>query len=195
VLIVFALALLTACTSDQPGTAPVFGNFAGEWRVIWKLARARGFLPGRQQSCPRHALPPDGLESRDLLAARVQSMAEPFQLFFAPAEIAAELTAFQTVEDLDPTGINARYFTHRADQLSLVGGAVTNQRLGLAGWSKPRTVPIPIPYREHAGDPLCLQNGGLSKFVPGLPTGFRTRWIMLPQKGPDPANALRKLKT
>jgi methyltransferase (TIGR00027 family) len=70
---------------------------------------------------PRHALPPHEMEARDLLAARVQSIGEPFQLFFTPAEMAAELTAFQTVEDLDSTEINARYFAHRTDQLSLVG--------------------------------------------------------------------------
>jgi hypothetical protein len=70
---------------------------------------------------PRHSLPPLELESRDLLAARVQSIGEPFQLFFTPAEMADELTAFQTVDDLGPTEINARYFDHRTDKLSLVG--------------------------------------------------------------------------
>jgi hypothetical protein len=59
---------------------------------------------------PRHALPPHELESRDRLVARVQSIGEPFQLFFTPAEIAAELTAFQAVEDLGQAEINARYF-------------------------------------------------------------------------------------
>jgi hypothetical protein len=43
------------------------------------------------------------------------------QLFFTPAEMAAELTAFQAVEDLGPTEINARYFARRTDELSLVG--------------------------------------------------------------------------
>jgi len=70
---------------------------------------------------PRHALPPSELESRDLLAARVESIGEPFQLFFTPEQMAAELTAFQLVEDLDPEEINARYFSLRTDQLSLVG--------------------------------------------------------------------------
>jgi methyltransferase (TIGR00027 family) len=70
---------------------------------------------------PRHALPPSELESRDLLAARVESIGEPFQLFFTPEQMAAELTAFQLVEDLDPEEINARYFFLRTDQLSLVG--------------------------------------------------------------------------
>ncbi|HWZ51708.1 MAG TPA: SAM-dependent methyltransferase [Granulicella sp.] len=70
---------------------------------------------------PRHALPDHELEARDLLAARVESIGEPFQLFFTPAEIAAELTAFRGIEDLSPTEINARYFAHRTDRLSLVG--------------------------------------------------------------------------
>jgi methyltransferase (TIGR00027 family) len=70
---------------------------------------------------PRHALPPSELESRNLLAARVESIGEPFQLFFTPEQMAAELTAFQLVEDLDPEEINARYFFLRTDQLSLVG--------------------------------------------------------------------------
>jgi len=70
---------------------------------------------------PRHALPPHEMETRDMLAARVKSVGEPFRLFFTPAEIAAELTAFPVLEDLGPRELNARYFAHRADQLSLVG--------------------------------------------------------------------------
>lgn len=70
---------------------------------------------------PRHALSPSEIEFRDLLAARVQKIGEPFQLFFTPDDIAAELTAFQIVEDLDSTELNARYFTGRKDRLSLVG--------------------------------------------------------------------------
>jgi methyltransferase (TIGR00027 family) len=70
---------------------------------------------------PRHALEPHELDARDMLAARVQSIGEPFQLFFTPAEIASELTAFSVLEDLDATKINARYFANRTDQLSLLG--------------------------------------------------------------------------
>jgi O-methyltransferase involved in polyketide biosynthesis len=55
---------------------------------------------------PRHALPPHELESRDLLATRVESIGEPFQLFFTPAEIAAELTAFHALEDLVSFSVN-----------------------------------------------------------------------------------------
>ena len=70
---------------------------------------------------PRHALQPDELEARDALAARVQSIGEPFQLFFTQEEIAAELTAFQTVEDLGSAELDARYFAHRTDPLNLGG--------------------------------------------------------------------------
>jgi len=70
---------------------------------------------------PRHALPPKEYEARDLLAARVASVGEPFQLFFTPGEMAAQLTAFRVVEDLDSAQLNARYFTNRTDSLNLDG--------------------------------------------------------------------------
>jgi methyltransferase (TIGR00027 family) len=70
---------------------------------------------------PRDLLPPHEQESRDLLAARVQSIGEPFQLFFTPAEMAAELNAFHDIEDLDAIQLNARYFAGRTDQLNLAG--------------------------------------------------------------------------
>ncbi|MGC1781158.1 MAG: class I SAM-dependent methyltransferase [Acidobacteriaceae bacterium] len=70
---------------------------------------------------PRHALPPHELAARDMLAARVENIGEPLQLFFTPAEIAAEMTAFQTMEDLGPAEMNAHYFAHRSDPLSLTG--------------------------------------------------------------------------
>jgi methyltransferase (TIGR00027 family) len=70
---------------------------------------------------PRHALPPQEYEGRDLLAARVASVGEPFQLFFTPSEMAAQLTAFRVVEDLDSAQLNARYFANRTDYLNLDG--------------------------------------------------------------------------
>ena len=72
-------------------------------------------------SFPRHALLPEELEARDALAARVQSIGEPFQLFFTPEEIAEELTAFQTLENLSATDLNTRYFADRTDRLNLGG--------------------------------------------------------------------------
>jgi methyltransferase (TIGR00027 family) len=61
------------------------------------------------------------LEVRERFAARVQSIGEPFQLFFTTDEMAAELAVFQDFEDLGTTDLNARYFADRADQLNLVG--------------------------------------------------------------------------
>jgi methyltransferase (TIGR00027 family) len=72
---------------------------------------------------PRHALPPHEQLAHDSLAARVQQAGEPFQLFFTPSEIAAELAAFHTIEDLGTPEINARYFANRTDKLKLLGSA------------------------------------------------------------------------
>lgn len=74
-------------------------------------------------SQPRHALPPLERLALDSLASRVQLAGEPFQLFFTPAEIAAELRAFAGIEDLGSHEINARYFTGRSDSLKLMGAA------------------------------------------------------------------------
>jgi methyltransferase (TIGR00027 family) len=72
---------------------------------------------------PRTALPPHEQLAHDSLAARVQLAGEPFQLFFTPTEIAAELAAFHTLEDLGPSELNARYFAARTDTLKLLGSA------------------------------------------------------------------------
>jgi methyltransferase (TIGR00027 family) len=72
---------------------------------------------------PRSALPFLEQLAHDSLASRVQLAGEPFQLFFTPPEIAGELSAFRTVEDLGATEINARYFTGRSDSLKLLGRA------------------------------------------------------------------------
>lgn len=70
---------------------------------------------------PRHALAQHELETRDALSARVQSIGEPFQLFFTPEEMKMQLAQFQRVEDLDARELNARYFANRKDRLNLVG--------------------------------------------------------------------------
>ena len=70
---------------------------------------------------PRHALAPHELEARDSLSARVESIGEPFQLFFTPEEMKMELVQFQRMEDLDAKELNARYFANRTDRLNLVG--------------------------------------------------------------------------
>jgi len=72
---------------------------------------------------PRSALPLLEQLAHDSLASRVQLAGEPFQLFFTPPEIAAELSAFRRLEDLGSSEINARYFTNRSDSLKLLGSA------------------------------------------------------------------------
>jgi len=72
---------------------------------------------------PRSALPFLEKLAHDSLAARVQLSGEPFQLFFTPPEIAAELTAFRSLEDLGSVDLNERYFANRTDNLKLMGSA------------------------------------------------------------------------
>ncbi len=72
---------------------------------------------------PRSALPFLEKLAHDSLASRVQLAGEPFQLFFTPEEIAAEMGAFHNLVDLGSKEINARYFSGRADQLAARGAA------------------------------------------------------------------------
>lgn len=69
----------------------------------------------------RHMLPEDEVDARDELAARVESIGEPFRLFFSPVEIRKLLEVFESVEDFDDEELNCRYFSERTDQLSLRG--------------------------------------------------------------------------
>lgn len=70
---------------------------------------------------PRSILTPNEQLERDSLASRVALAGEPFQLFFTPAGITAELTLFRHLEDLGTPEINARYFPHRTDLLRTRG--------------------------------------------------------------------------
>jgi methyltransferase (TIGR00027 family) len=72
---------------------------------------------------PRSVLPFLEQLAHDSLASRVALAGEPFQLFFTPPEMAAELIGFRTIEDLGSTEINARYFARREDSLVLLGSA------------------------------------------------------------------------
>ena len=74
-------------------------------------------------SQPRSALPFREKLAHDSLAARVQLAGEPFQLFFTPPEIAAELGGFHSLEDIGSDEINRRYFGERADSLKVLGSA------------------------------------------------------------------------
>ncbi|HUA16352.1 MAG TPA: class I SAM-dependent methyltransferase [Verrucomicrobiae bacterium] len=59
------------------------------------------------------------------LSQRVAAAGEPFQLFFRPDELAADLRVlgFRQTEILAAAEINARYFTNRSDGLKIIGGA------------------------------------------------------------------------
>jgi methyltransferase (TIGR00027 family) len=72
---------------------------------------------------PRSVLPPLERLALDSLASRVEQAGEPFQLFFTPPEIAAELSTFHNIEDLGAPEINERYFHGRTDQLAMRGTA------------------------------------------------------------------------
>jgi methyltransferase (TIGR00027 family) len=73
---------------------------------------------------PRSSLPEDSQLAFDALVRRVAAAGEPFQTFFDPQELAAELrrTGFRHVEDLDASEINSRYFKDRADGLAVSSG-------------------------------------------------------------------------
>jgi methyltransferase (TIGR00027 family) len=70
---------------------------------------------------PRDMLPAEEVDARDELASRVESIGEPFRLFFSPDEIGKTLGAFALIEDADDKELNHRYFAGRTDQLSLKG--------------------------------------------------------------------------
>jgi methyltransferase (TIGR00027 family) len=72
---------------------------------------------------PRSALPFFEQLAHDSLASRVQLAGEPFQLFFTPGEMAAELGGFRGVEDVGAVEINERYFVGREDSLKVLGSA------------------------------------------------------------------------
>lgn len=57
----------------------------------------------------------------DVLSARVAKAGEPFQLFFVPKQLSAELASlgFQRIEMLDGEAINQRYFHGRSDGLQV----------------------------------------------------------------------------
>ena len=58
------------------------------------------------------------------LASRVAAAGEPFQTFFAPDELVAELRrlGFGHLEDSGMDEMNRRYFANRADGLRVAGG-------------------------------------------------------------------------
>jgi methyltransferase (TIGR00027 family) len=63
-------------------------------------------------------------EALDALAKRVASVGEPFQLFFDPVKLQADLRGlgFHRTEFLQGAQINERYFRNRTDDLCVRGG-------------------------------------------------------------------------
>jgi methyltransferase (TIGR00027 family) len=90
-----------------------------------------GFIAGQAQGSgvtldygqPASVLPPLERLALASLASRVEKAGEPFQLFFTPAEMAAELSKFHKIEDLGAAEVNQRYFGGRGDQLAMRGTA------------------------------------------------------------------------
>jgi methyltransferase (TIGR00027 family) len=99
--------------------------FRSTLAFIASQPRATGLVLDYSQ--PRSALPFLEKLAHHSLASRVKLAGEPFQLFFTPTEIAAELvsngTAFRSLEDIGSAEINARYFANRTDNLKLIGSA------------------------------------------------------------------------
>ena len=105
------------------GVVPYLTLSAFRSTVAYIASLPQGTGLALDYSQPRHALPPLEKLALDSLASRVQQAGEPFQLFFIPAEIAAELAAFRSIEDLGSPEMNARYFAGRTDALKLRGAA------------------------------------------------------------------------
>jgi methyltransferase (TIGR00027 family) len=74
---------------------------------------------------PAESLDPVSQQALAALSARVAAAGEPFQTFFDPAELEAELRplGFASFENLGSEEINARYFSGRSDGLRVGGGA------------------------------------------------------------------------
>jgi methyltransferase (TIGR00027 family) len=85
--------------------------------------------PGGSEVVFDYGLPPASLNWLQRLAfanlaSRVAAAGEPFQIFFTPDELAAELRllGFGHLEDSGMDEMNRRYFAHRADGLRVTGG-------------------------------------------------------------------------
>jgi methyltransferase (TIGR00027 family) len=113
--------------------APAFFAWLGvvPYLTLEAFRATLGFISGQRPGSgvtldygqPRSSLPLLEQMAHDSLASRVEKAGEPFQLFFTPPEIAAELSRFHDVEDLGAAEINARYFSGRSDELKMRGSA------------------------------------------------------------------------
>jgi methyltransferase (TIGR00027 family) len=103
------------------GVVPYLSLAAFRATVSFLSSLAPGTGVALDYGQPRSVLPPLEQLAHDSLASRVQMRGEPFQLFFTPTEITAELHAFEAIEDIGREEINARYFSGREDQLQIRG--------------------------------------------------------------------------
>ncbi len=110
---------------DQPavfawlGVVPYLQPEAFGSTLQYLSTGAAGSVLLMDYALPRAALPFLEQLAFDSLAARVAAAGEPFQSFFLPEELHAQLAAsgWQVLEDLHRDAINARYFADRADDL------------------------------------------------------------------------------
>ena len=105
------------------GVVPYLTLEAFRATVAYIAQQPRGSAVVFDYGQPRRVLPHLEQLAQDSLMSRVALAGEPFQLFFTPAEVAAELHAFHRVEDLGSTELNQRYFRNRAPSLQLLGSA------------------------------------------------------------------------
>ena len=105
------------------GVVPYLTLEAFQGTLGFVAGRATGSGVVMDYGLPRAALPFLEQLGHDSLASRVKLAGEPFQLFFRPEEMRAELEGFRSVEDLGREELNARYFAGRRDELRVRGTA------------------------------------------------------------------------
>ena len=74
-----------------------------------------------EYAVPRDMLSAEEIDARDELASRVESVGEPFRLFFSPDEVRYVLGAFESIEDADDKELSRLYFAGRTGQVNLKG--------------------------------------------------------------------------
>lgn len=105
------------------GVVPYLSAAAFATTLRYLSGCAAGSVLVMDYSLPRAALPTNEQLAFDSLSARVAAAGEPFQSFFLPDELHAQLAAegWRVLDDLDRDAINARYFAERADDLQCLG--------------------------------------------------------------------------